>query len=99
MSFQNNAMRRPAVRPQTTACFSVTGLRDPSLLSRLLAPFAKRGLVPSRLHAAQDQQDTDMVLVDIQMPDMDADLADQIGSGLQQIIGVTEVLVGKKIEL
>ncbi len=77
-----------------TACFSVVGSPDPNLLSRLLEPFAKRGLTLSRVHADADYGGH--LLVDIQVGDMDQDLAGQIGAGLRQVIGVETVLVSSK---
>lgn len=79
---------------QKTACFSVQADADPNLLSRLLEPFAKRGLVLSRVHA--DTDGTDRLTVDIQVTDMDLGLAGQIGSTLREIIGVEAVLVSEK---
>lgn len=79
-----------------TACFSVVGVADPNLLHRLLEPFAKRGLIPSRVHADSDPEDR--LFVDIQVGDMDQDLAGRIGAGLRQVIGVEMVLVSSKAQ-
>jgi len=90
MSFLNSRVDAAS----QTACFSVVGVADPNLLHRLLEPFAKRGLTPSRVHADSDPEDR--LLVDIQVGDMDQDLAGRIGAGLRQIIGVELVLVSSK---
>lgn len=92
MSFLNS---RVAATSQT-ACFSVVGAADPNLLHRLLEPFAKRGLTPARVHADSDPEDR--LLVDIQVGDMDQDLAGRIGAGLRQVIGVELVLVSSKAQ-
>ncbi|WP_425407516.1 hypothetical protein [Hwanghaeella sp.] len=90
MSFLNSRVESAS----ETACFSVVGVADPNLLHRLLEPFAKRGLIPSRVHADSDPQDR--LLVDIQVGDMDQGLAARIGAGLRQVIGVELVLVSSK---
>ena len=77
-----------------TACFSVQASADPNLLQRLLEPFSKRGLVVNRVHA--DSDPGHHLTVDLQVADMDADLANVIGATLRQIIGVEVVLVSEK---
>lgn len=77
----------------STACFTIVGLSDPHLLSRVLEPFAKRGLVPSRCHAVREGEET---VVDLQMADMDMDLAALAAASLRQIVGVTTVLTSER---
>lgn len=82
--------RRSAGR---TACFAVSATADPGTVPRVLAPFAKRGLIPSRLHAVHDQ---DGLLIDLQVTAMGRQTAEAIANGLRQIFGVRTVLVAMK---
>ncbi len=77
----------------STACFSVTAHAGPSVLPRVLEYFAKRGLVPDRFDARRNGAD---LTVDIQVRDMEQDLAHYIGRCLNEIVEVERVLVSEK---
>ena len=66
-------------------------------MPRVLALFAKRGLVPSRWHSAVEGAQRDMLSIDIQLEGMDADLADYIGACLRKIPDVDVVLTSRKL--
>ncbi|GAB4193075.1 MAG: hypothetical protein OHK0024_33300 [Thalassobaculales bacterium] len=80
----------PCVSPeQPVHCYSVLASPDPGLLSRVLEPFAKRGLTPQRFHAVAAGGE---VTVDIQLGDVEAEVADLIAANLRQIVCVAAVL-------
>jgi hypothetical protein len=76
-----------------TACFSVVADADPSIMPRVMALFAKRGLVPdywcSRVSAGE-------LTVDLQMMGMERDTAAYIAACFRQMPGVKAVLTGEK---
>jgi hypothetical protein len=68
--------------------FVVFAAPDPGTLSRLVEPFAKRGLIPACLHSRYID---DEMRVEIEMEGMDAILAAYIGRCLQEIFVVRSV--------
>lgn len=89
-----------AARPaRPVACFAVAGRPEPGLMPRVLEQFAKRDLVPSRWHAVVEAapagEDAELV-IDIQMPGLDADQVMLIAACLRQIVGINHVLVSEK---
>ena len=75
--------------PARLACrFTVLGEADPGLLSRLIEPFAKRGLMPPRLEA---QSDGAVLRVSL-AAELEADAAPLLAASLRAIVGVTTVL-------
>ncbi len=83
----------PRTEPAHTACFSVRGAADPGLLPRVVEPWAKRGLTPTRLHSAVCGPGDSELYIDIELPGLAADLATQIACELRQIWGVSQVLM------
>jgi hypothetical protein len=77
-------------------CFALTAAAEPGTLPRVFEPFAKRGLVPTRVHAARCGASDDALSVDLQIEGIDADLAALIAAGLRQVVGVTTVLTAEK---
>ncbi|HLY53972.1 MAG TPA: hypothetical protein VKS60_00360 [Stellaceae bacterium] len=71
------------------ACFSVSAAAEPGTLHRLLEPFAKRGLVPSALHA---RVIGDSLRADLQV-EMAPELAASVAETLRQMPSVERVLV------
>ena len=65
-------------------------------MPRVLALFAKRGLVPSSWHSATSGVCNGELTIDIQMRGMAADLADFIAARLRQIADVEVVLTSRK---
>lgn len=75
--------------PARLACrFTVLGEAHPGLLSRLIEPFAKRGLMPRRLEA---QSDGAVLRVSL-AAELEADAAPLLAASLRAIVGVTTVL-------
>jgi len=79
-----------------TACFSVTARAEPGVLPRVLEPFAKRGLLPTSLHASRTGPGDGEVVIDIQMAGMERDLAEYVARCLRGLFDVEGVLVSEK---
>ena len=83
----------PAVQ---TACFSVTADADPGMLSRVLGPVAKRGLVIDRVNALREEGADPVLLIDMQVSGLDDQGRDIVAAVLSQTVGVRSVLVCDK---
>lgn len=83
-------------KPHPTACFSVVARAEPGTLPRVLALFAKRGLVPSSLHASFDGPSDHDITIDVQVKDMEPALATYIAQCMRQIFEVECVLTSEK---
>lgn len=79
-----------------TACFSVTAAHEPSVLSRILELFAKRGLVPTRMHSDVVGHGDAPLSVDIQVRNMDPALAAYVARCMRQIAYVDCVLTSER---
>ncbi len=75
-----------------SARFLVTAEADPGLLPRLLEPFSKLGLVPSRVHASRESGDGSMISVDLRMTQVDARQAELVENSLRRVLGVSQLL-------
>jgi hypothetical protein len=80
-----------------TACFAVHGRAEPGVMPRVLALFAKRGLVPTRWHSLVEGAHRDALSIDVQIEGIGADLADYIAARLRQIPDVEVVLTSQKL--
>ena len=76
----------------STAHFSVTARAEPGVLPRVLEYFAKRGLTPDALNANRND---DLLTINVQMIDMELELAEYIGRCLERIFEVDDVLVSE----
>jgi acetolactate synthase regulatory subunit len=76
--------------PATTS-FSVQARADPGVMPRLLELFAKRGLVPERLHGAVVRPSMRLT-VDIAIAGIDRDTAEYVANCMRQVTGVELVL-------
>ena len=81
--------------PETdpTACFSIHAAAEPGVMPRVLALFAKRGLVPSSWVSRVSGAD---LVIDVQMRGLDPASAAYIGQCLRQIVSVDAVLTSEK---
>ena len=79
-----------------TFCFSVRAEAEPSVLPRLLALFAKRGLVPEAVHARSYDHAASGLQVDVEATGLGAHLADYLQLCMQRIVGVELVLLSTK---
>jgi len=66
-------------------------------MPRVLALFAKRGLVPTRWHSLVEGAHRDALSIDVQIEGIGADLADYIAARLRQIPDVEVVLTSQKL--
>ncbi|HVI88096.1 MAG TPA: hypothetical protein VM659_07325 [Dongiaceae bacterium] len=77
-------------------CFSVRADLDPGLLPRLLEPFAKRGLWPSKFYSQALSSDLPgqpaEAVIDIQVAGLDCATSDHIAIQFRGIVGVQSVL-------
>lgn len=77
-------------------CFSVRADLDAGLLSRLLDPFAKRGLWPSKFYsqalASEHPGQAAEAVIDIQVAGLDCATCDHIATQFRGMVGVQSVL-------
>ncbi len=71
-----------------TVEFLVLAEANPGLLSRLLAPFAKRDLVPDLVQA---RREGDTLRIRLAMRAMPAEMVHVVEGNLRQVVGVMEV--------
>ncbi|HEX6840040.1 MAG TPA: hypothetical protein VF113_00875 [Stellaceae bacterium] len=80
----------PSHSPETpTVCFSVHAEAEPGVMPRVLALFAKRGLVPTSWHSRVNGAE---LTIDLQMKGLDGATASYIAACLRQVVSVMTVL-------
>lgn len=82
--------------PKPAQCFSVQAMADPGTLPRVLEVFAKRGLVPDRVHASRAASAKGDLVVDLQLANASAEEARLIAQELRRQFCVDAVLVAEK---
>jgi acetolactate synthase regulatory subunit len=85
---------RPVTADPTT-CFSLQAAADPGLMPRIVEIFARRGLVPTRLHASVGGPRNDLS-IDLEMAGMAPRDADRIAVEMRALWGVDLVLTTQK---
>jgi hypothetical protein len=75
-----------------SARFLVLGVSDPSLLPRLVEPFAKLGTVPSRVHASCESGDGSQMTVDLRLGGVAPRTAELIEYSLRRVVGVSQLI-------
>ena len=85
---------QPVSRDQTT-CFSLQAAADPGLMPRIVEIFARRGLVPTRLHSVVGGPQGELS-IDLEMVGMAAELAARIAAEMRAVWGVHLVLTTEK---
>lgn len=70
--------------------YSVTAEAEPSVLPRVIEPFAKLGLTPVSLHAATENG---RMSIDLGMTGLEDKMARHVADGLRQVVGVEQVLL------
>lgn len=78
-----------------TQCFSVLAQADPQTLPRVLAPFAKRGLVPDSVQASRGPGPKGNLHIDLQLAGADPALAQAIAQELRRQVCVETVLLAE----
>ncbi|HLG89782.1 MAG TPA: hypothetical protein VKZ79_21600 [Alphaproteobacteria bacterium] len=87
------AATAPASESPFTACFSVIAKTDPGVMSRVLALFAKRGLIPS--YWCSRVSDGELT-IDLQMAGLDRATTAYLAACFRQIPTVRTVLTSEK---
>jgi len=80
---------------QPICCYSIHGHADPGLMLRLLELFAKRGVVPSAVHAIQTPEAE--LVVDLQVSGLPVMTGELIAESMRQIPLVTQVFFAERI--
>jgi hypothetical protein len=71
-----------------TSCFAVHAAVEPGPMPRIVHVFAKRGLVPDRLHGVADAA-RDELVVDVEMTGLAREAAMRIAAEMRALQGVT----------
>ena len=74
------------------AIFFVTAIADPGIGPRLIEPFAKLGLVPSRVHISSEDGAGEEISADLRLRDVTRKTVHMIDKALRGIIGVRTVI-------
>jgi hypothetical protein len=82
----------PVSNDAVRALFYITATADPGLLPRLIAPVAKLGHVPSRVHASSEAGDGSEMTVDLRVVSLNERAARLIEHNLRSVIGVRQVI-------
>ena len=82
----------PESEPHVRALFHIVGVADPSLLPRIVAPVAKLGFVPTRLHASAEDGDGSRLSIDLRLGDVPGFAAQRIEAALRSVVGVVQVI-------
>ena len=89
-------MSLPNPESSPTACVSVQAAAEPSVMARVLELFAKRGLLPSRLHSDVHGPRGETLTIDIQMEGLAPELAAYMARCMRQIAYVDCVLTSER---
>jgi acetolactate synthase small subunit len=96
-SHSPNVLNAIAQDESATACFALRLLPEPGALPRVLELFAKRGMVPSSLHAGLNGSGEEArLIVDLQLDGLAEPQAELIAEALRQIVIVERVLTARK---
>ena len=77
----------PAYRPVR---FELVAEAEPGLLARVIAPFARRDLIPDRVRARREGA---LLVVEIGMDAMPSEMLHLVEGNLRQIVGVVRLVV------
>lgn len=91
VSLSSNS-RAPHASAAVRALYFVTGHADPGLLPRLVEPFAKLGLTPTRVHASVEDGDGRDLTADLRVAGIDSQTAHLIDKALRRVVGVRSVI-------
>ena len=94
MSARSAAQPRSAAPAELPvhARFLVVGTAAPTLLPRLIEPFAKLGAVPSRVHATRESGDGSEMSVDMRLGGVARRTAELVENSLRRVVGVRQVI-------
>ena len=81
-----------AVDDTVAARFFVTADADPGIVPRLVEPFSKMGIVPTRIHVSSEDGDGSEFSADLRASGITRETAHLIDKALRRIIGVRQVI-------
>lgn len=74
------------------AIFFVTATADPGMVQRLVEPFGKLGLVPTRVHISSENGQGDEFSADLRVAGLTRQTAHLVDKALRRIVGVQQVI-------
>jgi hypothetical protein len=89
-------MHDSSVAPGVAARFMLDADEDVGLLSRVLEPFAKRGLVPDRMWS---HRGADSMHVEVALHDAPPEMLHLIEGNLRQVVGLRRLTLLRRTEL
>jgi hypothetical protein len=89
-------MSESVVAPAVAVRFMLDAAAEPGLLPRLMEPFAKRGLVPSRMWS---HRGAEAMHVEVALDDAPAEAVPLIEGNLRQVVGVYSVTLLRRSEI
>ncbi len=97
MSFQQSVSVSAAHKQQfkgaaVQAIFFVTATADPGMVQRLVEPFSKLGLVPTRVHISSEDGNGDELSADLRATGLTRQTAHLVDKALRRIVGVRHVI-------
>jgi hypothetical protein len=87
--------RAPHPAARSCFCYSIQALPEVGVLARLLEIFARRGLLPARLHSDFAAEREELV-IDVQLADLEPEQGERMACAMRQIAGVRQVLTALK---
>ena len=97
MSFQQSVSVSAAHKQQfegtaVQAIFFVTATADPGMVQRLVEPFSKLGLVPTRVHISSEDGNGDELSADLRVVGLTRQTVHLVDKALRRIVGVRQVI-------
>lgn len=74
------------------AMYFVSADADPAMAARLIEPFAKMGLTPTRVHISREDGTGDVMAADLRVEGVDATTAHLVDKMLRRVVGVRSVI-------
>ena len=93
---QTRVQSRDAAASPVQVLFHVTASADPGFLTRLIEPFAKLGLTPSRVYASCEDGDGSELTIDLRLASASRCEADAAERMVRAVTGVRQVIVVKE---
>lgn len=75
-----------------TAMYFVTAHADPGMAPRLVEPFSKMGVVPTRVHVSTEDGDGTEIAADLRAAGVTRQTAHLIDKALRRVVGVRQVI-------
>lgn len=85
-----------AASAHPVSCFSVAAAAEVDVMARVLAVFAKRGILPDRWYSTLSGPASEALHIDIQVGGLDCAVRERLAQCLRQIVEVRTVLTSEK---